>query len=100
VRRVSLKITPECINCGTCEEACPTGAISENTADNIRVIEPLRCTECVGFYERMMCRIECPVECIEVHPDFIETEEVLFERAKSLFPDHKFAAVPPSHLKK
>jgi hypothetical protein len=47
-----------------------------------------------------MCRIECPVECIEVHPDFIETEEVLFERAKSLFPDHKFAAVPPSHLKK
>ncbi len=99
VQRVSLRITPECINCGACEEACPTGAILEDPQKNMRVIDPLRCTECIGFYERTMCRVECPVECIEEHPDFAETEQILLARAKSLFPEHKFPSVPPSHMK-
>jgi ferredoxin len=96
---VSLQITAECINCGACEEACPTGAVSEDAENNVRVIDPLICTECVGFYERTMCRVECPVECIEVHPDFTDSKEALFERAQKLFPDHKFPQPPPSHLK-
>jgi ferredoxin len=100
VQPVSLRITPECINCGACEEACPTSAISEDLKNNMRVIDPLLCTECVGFYERTMCRIECPVECIEADSDVAETEDTLLERAKNLFPEHKFSSVPPSHLKK
>ena len=94
-----MRITTECINCGACEEACPTRAVSEDAEGNLRVIDPDLCTECVGFYERTMCQVECPVECIEVDPDHQEPEEVLFERAKALFPDHKFTTPPPSHLK-
>jgi ferredoxin len=96
---VSLKITDECINCGACEEACPTGAIHEDSEQDIRIIDPSACTECVGFYERTMCRVECPVECIEVDKEHIESEEALMYKAMSLFPDHKFSVPPPSHFK-
>ena len=60
-----------------------------------RVIDPDACTECVGFYERTMCQVECPVECIE--QDEKETKQALLEKAKRLFPDHKFPPQTPSH---
>jgi ferredoxin len=96
---VSLRITDECINCGACEEACPTDAIYEDPEHDVRVIDPDACTECVGFYERTMCRVECPVECIEVDPEYKETQDTLIQKARTLFPDHKFSQPPPSHLK-
>ena len=40
-------ITEECINCGACEPECPNEAISEG--EDIYVIDPKLCTECVGF---------------------------------------------------
>ncbi len=92
-------ITKECINCGACQEACPTGAIFEDMSNSIRVINPDICTECVGFYERTMCQIECPIECIEIHPQYRESLDILFERAKRLFPNTNFSNPPPSHLK-
>ena len=42
-------ITSDCINCGACEPECPNDAISEG--DDIYVIDPDLCTECVGFYD-------------------------------------------------
>lgn len=86
--RMSLMITDECINCGACEETCPTAAITEDAAAGIRVIDPERCTECVGFYDRLMCNVECPVECCVPDPDREEDEATLLARAKSLKPDH------------
>jgi len=94
---VSLKITEDCINCGACEEACPTAAITEDEEAGARVIDPERCTECVGFYDRVMCNVECPVECCLEDPNRVEDEETLLARARALMPDHEFDSPPPSH---
>ena len=94
---MSLHITDDCINCGACDDGCPTGAIHEAPGGDIRVIDQERCTECVGFYERTMCQVECPVECCVADPSRDESEEELLERARRLVPDHDFPDPPPSH---
>ncbi|MFP4263898.1 MAG: 4Fe-4S binding protein, partial [Halomonas sp.] len=43
---MALMITDECINCDVCEPECPNGAISPG--EEIYVIDPSLCTECVG----------------------------------------------------
>jgi ferredoxin len=58
---MSTHITTDCINCGACEPECPNEAISEG--DEIYVIDPELCTECVGFYDHEACQAVCPVEC-------------------------------------
>jgi ferredoxin len=78
-------ITEECINCGACEPECPNEAISEG--DDIYVIDPSLCTECVGFHDHEACQAVCPVECCLPDPKNVETEQVLLERAKKLHPD-------------
>lgn len=75
---MSLLITDECINCDVCEPECPNGAISQG--DEIYVIDPSLCTECVGHYETSQCVDVCPVDCIIPDPDNTENEEQL--RAK------------------
>jgi ferredoxin len=84
-------ITEECINCGACEPECPNEAISEG--DDIYVIDPKLCTECVGFHDHEACQAVCPVECCLPDPKNVETEEVLLARAKQLHPDKTFPAV-------
>jgi ferredoxin len=78
-------ITEDCINCGACEPECPNEAISEG--DEIYVIDPELCTECVGFYDHEACQAVCPVECCLPNPQIVETEEVLLARALKLHPD-------------
>ncbi|MFQ5800038.1 MAG: 4Fe-4S binding protein, partial [Bacteroidota bacterium] len=46
---MATMITSECINCAACEPECPNNAISQ--AGDIYVIDPLLCTECVGFHD-------------------------------------------------
>ena len=50
---MSLLINDECINCDVCEPECPNGAISQG--DEIYVINPDLCTECVGHFTVPQC---------------------------------------------
>ena len=78
-------ITDECIACGACEAECPNEAISEG--EDIFVIDPDKCTECVGFYDTQQCYDVCPVEAPVPDPDNKETEEELLAKFKVLHPD-------------
>lgn len=72
---MALMITDECINCDVCEPECPNGAISQG--DEIYVIDPSLCTECVGHYDEPQCIEVCPVDCILVDPEHEESREQL-----------------------
>ncbi len=72
---MALMITDECINCDVCEPECPNNAIS--AGDEIYVIAPNRCTECVGHYDEPQCVSVCPVDCIPLDPDHKESKEQL-----------------------
>jgi ferredoxin len=85
---MATHITDECINCGACEPECPNEAISEG--DDIYVIDPNLCTECVGFHGYEACQSVCPVACCLPDPKHVETEEVLLSRARKLHPDKTF----------
>ena len=75
---MALIITDECINCDVCEPECPNGAISPG--ESIYVIEPRRCTECVGHFDEPQCVQVCPVACIPKNPEFVEDRETLFQK--------------------
>jgi ferredoxin len=75
-------INEDCINCGACEPECPNEAISEG--DPVYVINPDLCTECVGYYDEPQCISVCPVDCIEVNPDYKETKEQLLKKNESM----------------
>ena len=72
---MALMITNECINCDVCEPECPNGAIYQG--QEIYEINPSLCTECVGHFDQPQCVIVCPVDCIPLHPDVVETHEQL-----------------------
>ena len=72
---MSLMITDECINCDVCEPVCPNEAIYQG--QEIYEIDPDLCTECVGHYDTPQCVSVCPVDCIPVNPDVVETKEQL-----------------------
>ncbi|MCC9598641.1 MULTISPECIES: YfhL family 4Fe-4S dicluster ferredoxin [unclassified Rubrivivax] len=72
---MALWITDECINCDVCEPECPNQAIS--MGDERYEIDPRRCTECVGHFDEPQCVQVCPVECIPVNPEHVETREQL-----------------------
>ena len=82
---MATMITNDCINCGACEPECPNNAISQG--ETIFVIDPMLCTECVGFHDYEACAAVCPVDCCVTDPNNIETEEALIERARALHPD-------------
>ena len=72
---MALKITDECINCDVCEPECPNDAIY--AGEEIYVIDPHRCTECVGHFDQPQCVQVCPVDCIPLNPAFVESKAEL-----------------------
>ena len=79
---MALMITDECINCDVCEPECPNDAITMGL--EIYEIDPNKCTECVGHYDVPQCRQVCPVDCIHLHPEHVETKEQLMDKYKAL----------------
>jgi len=79
---MAMMITDECINCDVCEPECPNGAISRG--DEIYVIDPALCTECVGHFDVPQCVEVCPVECIPRDPQHDETREQLEVKYRAL----------------
>ncbi len=95
---MATRITDVCINCGACEPECPNGAISQG--EELFVIDPALCTECVGFNDREACATVCPVDCCLPDPEHVESEPVLLDRAKRLHPDQRFPEPAPSRFRR
>jgi len=81
---MAYKITEECISCGACEPECANDAVFEG--EEIYLIDPVKCTECVGNYESPKCVEVCPVDCCILDPDHEESKEQLLEKWKGLHP--------------
>ena len=81
---MAYKITEECISCGACEPDCPNIAISEG--ETIYIIDPDKCTECVGSHESHQCVETCPVDCCVPDPEHVESREQLLEKWRKLHP--------------
>lgn len=79
---MALIITEECINCDVCEPVCPNQAIS--MGDLYYVIDPMRCTECVGHFEVPQCQAICPVDCIPFDPAHVESKDALMAKYQAL----------------
>ena len=81
---MAYKITEDCISCGACEPECKNEAISEG--EEFYVIDPDRCTECVGNHESPKCAEVCPVDACVPDPEHEESKEQLLEKWRSLHP--------------
>ena len=75
---MSLIITDDCINCDVCEPECPNAAISQG--EEIYVIDPNLCTECVGHYDEPQCQQVCPVDCIPLDENNVESKDELMHK--------------------
>jgi ferredoxin len=81
---MAYKISDDCISCGACESECPNEAISEG--DTTYVIDPKKCTECVGAFESSKCAEVCPVDACNPDPAHKESKDQLLEKWKGLHP--------------
>ena len=81
---MAYKITDDCISCGSCESECPNQAISEG--ETIYVVDPAKCSECVGAHESSQCANICPVDACVPDPDHQESREQLLEKWQKLHP--------------
>lgn len=79
---MALLITDECINCDVCEPECPNEAITQG--EFIYEINPNKCTECVGHFDAAQCVQVCPVACIVLNPQHLESPAQLLEKYKDL----------------
>ncbi len=79
---MALIILEDCTACEACEPVCPNKAIK--AGDPIYIIDPMKCTECVGHEDEPQCKLVCPADCIDPNPDWPETPEQLQEKYQQL----------------
>ena len=72
---MALMIVAPCTACDACEPVCPNEAIS--AGDPLYMIDPMKCTECVGEEDEPQCKLVCPEDCIVQNPDWEESPEEL-----------------------
>ena len=89
---MALYITDECINCDVCEPECPNDAIYQG--EDIYEIDPDKCTECVGHFEQPQCQEVCPVDCIPINPQRIESKEQLLVKYQALMLVKRIESTP------
>jgi ferredoxin len=88
---MAYKITDECISCGACEPECPNEAITEG--ETIYIIDPDKCTECVGSHETPKCAEICPIDdCCIPDEEHKESKEQLLEKWRKSHPGEEPAA--------
>ncbi len=75
---MALRITDQCINCDVCEPECPNDAISQGV--EFYVIDPRKCTECVGHFDTPQCVEVCPVDCIPLDSAYAESPAELLAK--------------------
>ena len=75
---MSLKIIDDCIGCGACEPQCANQAISEGETQY--VIDPYKCTECIGNFPYPRCEDVCPVHAHVPDPDHQDAQKALLSR--------------------
>lgn len=81
---MAYMISGDCISCAACETECRNAAISEG--ETAYVIDPEKCTECIGSYDSPRCAEVCPVEAPKPDPNRKETREQLLDKWRSLHP--------------
>ncbi len=79
---MALMIIEPCTACDACEPVCPNEAISEG--DPFYVIDPMKCTECVGAEDEPQCQLVCPEECIVGNPEWVESKEELLVKYEAM----------------
>lgn len=75
---MALKILDSCINCDMCDPECPNEAIA--LGEEIYEIDPEKCTECIGHYDKPTCVSVCPIDCVKPDPDHQEDEVTLLAK--------------------
>jgi len=81
---MAYKISSDCISCGSCEAECPNQAIKEGSSSY--VIDPAKCTECVGSHSSSRCADVCPVSAPGPDSANKETKEQLLAKWQKLHP--------------
>jgi ferredoxin len=79
---MALLINDDCTSCDACKPVCPNEAISEGSP--IYIIEPAKCTECVGAHDEPQCVTVCPADCIVPDPKNAESKDQLMAKYKAL----------------
>ena len=90
---MATMITEDCIRCSLCAPECPNEAITEG--DEYFQIDPALCTECVGFHAAEQCAAVCPTDACVPDPNNLESEELLFARARALHAELAGAELAP-----
>ena len=81
---MAYRINDDCITCGACEAECKNEAIKEG--DTVYVINPDKCTECVGWFSKPKCVEVCPADACVLDAQHKETKEQLLEKWKKMHP--------------
>lgn len=79
---MAMLINDFCTACDACEPVCPNTAIA--AGNPIYVIDPDKCTECVGAEDEPQCVLVCPAEAIVKDPNHAESKDELLAKYEKL----------------
>ncbi len=82
---MAFEIIESCVNCYACEPLCPNDAIYQ--ASPHFLIDPDKCTECIGDFMDAQCASICPIE-----------GAILDDRGDPVNPIGSLTGIPPELL--